>query len=318
MHAAPPCPPEELLWTVAAARLLLPADIHLQAPPNLSDDLGPLLDAGIDDWGGVSPVTPDHVNPERPWPALDVLRAATEAAGYELAPRLTDLPRVRPGPGAVARPRRAARRAGRVRRRGPGARPRPAGTRAASAAAARASLARRRRASRRGRPRSARCWPAWWPARRWARTRSSPCSAPGAGRWRRWPRWPTTCAGAHRGRRRHLGGQPQHQLHQRVHVQVPVLRLLQGPAVAQPAGRPLPARRRRDPAPGGRGGRRGRHRGVPAGRHPPQLRRRLLHRRVPGGEGGRARHPRPRLHRPGGHRGRPPAGRAAGATTCAG
>ncbi len=92
MHAAPPCPPEELVWTVAAARLLLPAEVHLQAPPNLSDDLAPLLAAGIDDWGGVSPVTPDHVNPERPWPALDVLRTATEAAGYELAPRLTIYP----------------------------------------------------------------------------------------------------------------------------------------------------------------------------------------------------------------------------------
>jgi FO synthase len=92
MHSARPCPPEELVWTVAAARLLLPADIHLQAPPNLSDDLGSLLAAGIDDWGGVSPVTPDHVNPERPWPALDSLQTATEAAGYELAPRLTIYP----------------------------------------------------------------------------------------------------------------------------------------------------------------------------------------------------------------------------------
>jgi FO synthase len=92
MWASSPCPPEELVWTVAVARLLLPAEIHLQAPPNLSDDLGPLVAAGIDDWGGVSPVTPDHVNPERPWPALDVLRAATEAAGYELAPRLTIYP----------------------------------------------------------------------------------------------------------------------------------------------------------------------------------------------------------------------------------
>jgi FO synthase len=70
----------------------LPADIHLQAPPNLSDDLGPLLDSGIDDWGGVSPVTADHVNPERAWPALGILRAATEAAGHTLAPRLTLYP----------------------------------------------------------------------------------------------------------------------------------------------------------------------------------------------------------------------------------
>jgi FO synthase len=93
MHSAPPCPEDEYLWSVAAARLLLPADVHLQAPPNLSDDFGRLLDAGIDDWGGVSPVTPDHVNPERPWPAIDRLRAATEARGHTLAPRLTIYPR---------------------------------------------------------------------------------------------------------------------------------------------------------------------------------------------------------------------------------
>jgi 7,8-didemethyl-8-hydroxy-5-deazariboflavin synthase CofH subunit/7,8-didemethyl-8-hydroxy-5-deazariboflavin synthase CofG subunit len=92
MHTAPPCPPEEHLWTVAVARLVLPPAIHVQAPPNLSDDLAPLLDAGIDDWGGVSPVTPDHVNPERPWPAVAKLRAATEARGFTLAPRLTAYP----------------------------------------------------------------------------------------------------------------------------------------------------------------------------------------------------------------------------------
>ncbi len=92
MHAFPPCPTDEFLWTIAAARLVLPDDIHLQAPPNLSDELGPLLDSGIDDWGGVSPVTADHVNPERAWPALEILRAATEAAGFTLAPRLTLYP----------------------------------------------------------------------------------------------------------------------------------------------------------------------------------------------------------------------------------
>ena len=89
MHGAPPCPPEEYLWTVAAARLVLPDDVHLQAPPNLTDDFGVLLDAGIDDWGGVSPVTIDHVNPERAWPVLDLLREVTEARGHTLAPRLT-------------------------------------------------------------------------------------------------------------------------------------------------------------------------------------------------------------------------------------
>jgi len=92
MHAAPPCPADEYLWAVAAARLILPPEVHLQAPPNLSDDFGVLLDAGIDDWGGVSPVTPDHVNPERPWPAVERLREVTEARGFTLAPRLTIYP----------------------------------------------------------------------------------------------------------------------------------------------------------------------------------------------------------------------------------
>jgi FO synthase len=92
MHLAPPCPTDEFLWTIAVARLVLPPDVHLQAPPNLSDDLRPLMDSGIDDWGGVSPVTADHVNPERAWPALPILRQATEAAGHTLAPRLTVYP----------------------------------------------------------------------------------------------------------------------------------------------------------------------------------------------------------------------------------
>ncbi len=92
MFKAAPCPADDLVWAIAAARLVLPPEIHVQAPPNLSDDLAPLLDAGIDDWGGVSPVTADHVNPERAWPALDVLRSATEAAGHTLAPRLTIYP----------------------------------------------------------------------------------------------------------------------------------------------------------------------------------------------------------------------------------
>jgi FO synthase len=92
MHTAEPCPPEEHLWSIAVARIILPADVHLQAPPNLSDDFGRLLEAGIDDWGGVSPVTPDHVNPERPWPALETLRRTTEAHGHTLAPRLPVYP----------------------------------------------------------------------------------------------------------------------------------------------------------------------------------------------------------------------------------
>ncbi len=94
MHDAPPCPPEDLLQAIALARLVLGGAMHIQAPPNLTDPdgLGDLVSAGIDDWGGVSAVTADHVNPERPWPALDLLRAATEAAGKTLAPRLTVYP----------------------------------------------------------------------------------------------------------------------------------------------------------------------------------------------------------------------------------
>ncbi len=84
---------EEHLWTIAAARVVLGADRHLQAPPNLSYSEFPrLLDAGIDDWGGVSPVTIDHVNPEAPWPELDTLGEATRSRGLELAPRLPVYP----------------------------------------------------------------------------------------------------------------------------------------------------------------------------------------------------------------------------------
>ena len=84
---------EEHLWTIAVARLLLPEDVAVQAPPNLAyDDFPRLLDAGIDDWGGVSPVTIDHVNPEAPWPDRDRLAEATRARGLELAPRLPVYP----------------------------------------------------------------------------------------------------------------------------------------------------------------------------------------------------------------------------------
>ena len=87
-----PCPSEAYHRAIALARLILPDTVHLQAPPNLSDDFGVLLDCGIDDWGGVSPITADHVNPERPWPDLDRLRAITESRGFALAPRLTIYP----------------------------------------------------------------------------------------------------------------------------------------------------------------------------------------------------------------------------------
>ena len=124
MHAAPPCPEDEYLWSVAVARLVLPPDIHLQAPPNLSDDFGRLLDAGIDDWGGVSPVTPDHVNPERPWPAIDRLREATEARGLLAGAPTHDLSGVRRGPATVAGRLDAVPSARPIRRRRPRSRAR--------------------------------------------------------------------------------------------------------------------------------------------------------------------------------------------------
>src|SRR5262249_44200178 len=93
MAGAPEPALGELLWPIAAARIVLGARAHVQAPPNLSyDDFPRLLDAGIDDWGGVSPVTIDHVNPEAPWPEVERLRAATQSRGLELAPRLAVYP----------------------------------------------------------------------------------------------------------------------------------------------------------------------------------------------------------------------------------
>ncbi len=83
----------ELLWSVAAARLILGPEANVQVPPNLSSDNYRIyLDAGINDWGGVSPLTIDFVNPEAPWPALTQLKEQTEAAGFQLKPRLPVYP----------------------------------------------------------------------------------------------------------------------------------------------------------------------------------------------------------------------------------
>ncbi len=93
MRAFPPADPIEHQWTIAAARLLLPGEISLQAPPNLAAGTGAeLLEAGINDWGGVSPVTIDHVNPEAPWPSLEKLATLTESQSRTLVPRLTVYP----------------------------------------------------------------------------------------------------------------------------------------------------------------------------------------------------------------------------------
>jgi FO synthase len=93
MEDSPDAETEEFLWTVAVARLILGPEANLQVPPNLSaKDYQIYLDAGINDWGGVSPLTPDFVNPEAPWPALTDLKRKTEAAGFDLRPRLPVYP----------------------------------------------------------------------------------------------------------------------------------------------------------------------------------------------------------------------------------
>lgn len=93
MGGLPDAELHDLAATVAVARLLLGPKARLQAPPNLiEDEYDLLLRAGIDDWGGVSPLTPDHVNPERPWPQLDELARQTEKSGFTLRERLTIYP----------------------------------------------------------------------------------------------------------------------------------------------------------------------------------------------------------------------------------
>ena len=101
--------PLEMVRTIALARLISGREISVQAPPNLTPEAYQFyLLAGIDDWGGVSPVTRDHINPEQAWPKLDELRAVTAQAGYELRERLAIYPRyVRSAGRFLAEPLRA-------------------------------------------------------------------------------------------------------------------------------------------------------------------------------------------------------------------
>jgi FO synthase len=110
MRNAPAPETEEYLAAIATARVVFGPRVHVQAPPNLSDQAYPrLLDAGIDDWGGVSPLTPDHVNPEKPWPQVERLAEATEARGLVLRERLTVYPEYveRPDPWIAGKMQRA-------------------------------------------------------------------------------------------------------------------------------------------------------------------------------------------------------------------
>ncbi|HEX2150271.1 MAG TPA: 5-amino-6-(D-ribitylamino)uracil--L-tyrosine 4-hydroxyphenyl transferase CofH, partial [Actinomycetota bacterium] len=107
MHAHPEPGLDEMLATIALARVMLPPQVSVQAPPNLAGKedgvLVRYLEAGINDWVGVSPVTMDHVNPEAPWPAIDRLRAVTESAGFMLMPRLGVYPGYATDPEWVAK-----------------------------------------------------------------------------------------------------------------------------------------------------------------------------------------------------------------------
>jgi FO synthase len=92
MYNHPEPTSEDMLRITAVARLILGPSVNLQAPPNLTQDYGRLLDAGINDWGGVSPLTRDFINPEAPWPHLAALRAVTEVRRFHLRQRLPVYP----------------------------------------------------------------------------------------------------------------------------------------------------------------------------------------------------------------------------------
>ena len=218
---------EEHLWTIAVARLLLPEDVAVQAPPNLAyDDFPRLLDAGIDDWGGVSPVTIDHVNPEAPWPDRDRLAEATRTRGLELAPRLPVYPQLplrrlgrsgRPADGVArvrcARARARGRLAPRRARRSP-VRRRPG------------CASGRRRRARRGRAR---------PSLPGSRRRASARVRGGR---------PAPARGVRR--RGQLRRHAEHPVHERLLLPLRLLRLLEGTAGGEPAWRALPRAARRD------------------------------------------------------------------------
>ena len=280
---------DDLLWSIAAARLILPEDVHVQAPPNLSPGVyAQLIDAGIDDWGGVSPVTPDHVNPEAPWPHLDELARRTAEIGKILIPRLPVYP------SAVAQPDRwfAPKVATRIRQMAdsegwarddewaPGVPIAPQPKRA---------LAGQRRSGdrdghcqgHRGRRLDESEIVRLFDARdvdyhrvMYRRRRTAP-----RGQWR------------HRALRR----EPQHQLHQHLLLPLQVLRLLQGQDARGVARHAVRSRHggNRAPRAGSVGSRC--HRSVPARRHPSRLHRRHVREHLQGDQGGGARDAHPRV-----------------------
>ena len=283
---------DDHLWTIAVARLVLPPDVSLQAPPNLSGDEFPrLLDAGIDDFGGVSPVTPDHVNPEAPWPDVARLEQACADAGLTLLPAARRLPAVPRRPRALA-----LRDDARPLARGLG-RPRARPSRALDdrdAPRAPARLARRppSTAGRRHLPRlrpGARARRAARAARRGRRDGAALRARPRGRAARERGRSPAARAGR---RRRHLRRLPERQLHERLLLPLRLLRVLEGQARREPARAGLPPERRRGRATRRRGVAARRHRGLPAGRHPSRLHRAL----VPRAAAPRSRRPSRSIH----------------------
>ncbi len=339
MHAAPPCPPDDYLEAIAPG----PADPAARGPPaGAAEPVRRLRRAARRRHRRLGRRLPRHRRPREPRAALAGARpparghrgraasrwrrgspstpssCSTPSAGSHPDLRFRGArPQRRRGP----RPRRSRRRVpradrgrGRGRRRRRGRADRPPLHRLVLRRAARArACSSPPPAATAGTARSARCSTACCSARRSARTRSSRCSPPAAPRSPPWPRWPTSCAGPSVGdavtyvRNRNIN-----------YTNVCTFKcrfcgFSKGPLSLNLRGTPVPAHPRGHRRAGcveavGRG----RHRGVPAGRHPPRLRRRLLHRRRPGRERGGARDPHPRLHRARGHRGRQAPRRAAG------
>ena len=293
MADAPPADAEELLWSIAAARLLFGPRMSIQAPPNLSPaPLPALVGAGINDWGGVSPLTPDFVNPEAPWPEIEHLRVQTEAAGKTLAAAAHHLS----GVCEIARrsgstPACAARcwsKATAMRS--------DAKTRGARAEAPIFRRASQRATGASTGPASARSireivdFGAEQLGRRYA---IAELFTARGGDFRE------VCEAADRlrarGQRRHrdLRREPQHQLHQHLRLPLQLLRLLEGHAQARGRRAGVSARCRARSSRRSLEARRARgDRGVPAGRHPSELHGRDLSRDLARGESGGSRHAR--------------------------
>ena len=297
MAQAPEPDLDDHLWTIAVARLIFGPAMNIQAPPNLNPDgLAEMIAAGINDWGGVSPVTPDHVNPEAPWPALDLLAERTAAAGKLLVERLAIYPAYARDPArwldpALRTPVLQAIDAQGLARTddwiaaAPTAAARPAPKREREPPLFRASDAGWRSRSSTGPP----------PARPSAKPTSSGFSRRAATASTRCAARPTGCA------QRVNGDTVSYVVTRNInytnicYFRCQFCAFSKGKLSENLRGRPydldLDEIRRRGR--GSLGARR--HRGLPARRHPPGIYRRDLSRDLPCDQGGDARHAHPRL-----------------------